>query len=136
MTIHSGTPPPPPPAITIWYAMPAIVPTRNNFPLHHWLPGSYARLARRGYAPPGNFLKMVQFDAFWSIFCCNFVKKFFLTMFIFYIKIIDIALLRTIFRGIRAYSRIFVYCAIWCVLEYIFQERSLWVIYTQICLSI
>ena len=42
-----------------------------------------------------------------------------------YIKIIDIVLLRTTFRGIGAYSRMFVYCAIWCVLEYIFRERSL-----------
>ena len=74
------------------------------------------------------FLKTVQFDAFWSIFCCNFVQIF-LTMFILYIKIIDIALLRTIFRGIGAYSRMFVYCAIWCVLEYIFQKRSLKKIY-------
>ena len=46
-------------------------------------------------------------------------------MFIFYIKIIDIVLLRTTFRGIGTYSRMFVYCAIWCVLEYIFRERSL-----------
>ena len=50
-------------------------------------------------------------------------------MFIFYTKIIDIVLRRTIFRGIGAYSRMFVYCAIWCVLECIFRERSLKKIY-------
>ena len=37
----------------------------------------------------------------------------------------DIVLLRTTFRGIGAYSRMFVYCAVWCVLKYIFRERSL-----------
>ena len=38
----------------------------------------------RGHVPPKNFLKIVQFGAFWSIFCCNFIKKIFLKMFIFY----------------------------------------------------
>ena len=47
----------------------------------------------------------------------------------------DIALLRTIFRGIGAYSRMFVYYAIWCVLEYIFQKRSLKKIYIGGCLN-
>ena len=46
---------------------------------------------------------MVQFGAFWSIFCCNFVKKF-AKMLILYTKVIDIVLLGTIFRGIAAYS--------------------------------
>ena len=43
------------------------------------------------------------FLKFSSIFCYSFVKKI-VKMFIFYIKIIDIVLLRTIFRGIGAYS--------------------------------
>ena len=75
------------------------------------------------------------FLKFSSIFCYNFVKKI-VKMLIFYIKIIDIVLLRTIFRGIGAYSLecLFIvqfgvfwstYCAIWCILEYIFQELSL-----------
>ena len=41
---------------------------------------------------------MVQFDAFWSVFCYNFVKKNIVKIFIF-INIKDIVLLRTIFRG-------------------------------------
>ena len=42
--------------------------------------------------------KMVQFDAFWSVFCYNFVKKNIVKIFIF-IKIKDTVLLRIIFRG-------------------------------------
>ena len=66
-----------------------------------------------------NFFKMVQFDAFWSVFCYNFVKI--VKIFIF-IKIKDIVLLRTIFKGIywSILPRMFVYCVIWCVLDYIF----------------
>ena len=48
--------------------------------------------------------KMVQFGVFWCIFCCNFVQKKVVKMSIFYIKMIDIVLLRTIFRGVGAYS--------------------------------
>ena len=46
---------------------------------------------------------MVQFGAFWSIFCCNFVQKICKNV-ILYTKVIDIVLLGTIFRGIAAYS--------------------------------
>ena len=41
---------------------------------------------------------MVQFDAFWSVFCYNFAKKNILKIFI-VIKIKDIVLLSTIYRG-------------------------------------
>ena len=69
--------------------------------------------------PRENFFKMVQFDAFRSVFCYNFVKI--VKIFIF-IKIKDIVLLRTIFKGTywSILSRMFVYCVIWCVLDYIF----------------
>ena len=54
-------------------------------------------------------------------------------IFIFYIKIIDIVLLCTIFRGIRAYSpeRVF-FGVIWYILEYIFRGLSLKKIYRNI----
>ena len=76
--------------------------------------------------------KILNNGAIWCVLAyilLQFCPKKFVKMFIFYIKIIDIVLLRTIFRGIGAYSRMFVYCAIWCVLEYIFRERSLKKIY-------
>ena len=57
----------------------------------------------QGFHFGGVHIKFTQFAAFWNIFCCNFVKKIF-KMFIFCIKIIDIVLLCTIFRGIGAYS--------------------------------
>ena len=50
-------------------------------------------LGGSGHAPSKFFFKMVQFDAFWSVFCYNFVKIFI------FIKIKDTVLLRTIFRG-------------------------------------
>ena len=46
--------------------------------------------------PREKIFEMVQFDAFWSVFCYNFVKI--VKIFIF-IKIKDIVLLRTIFKG-------------------------------------
>ena len=72
--------------------------------------------------------KIFKNGAIWCVLeyiLLQFCQKKLVKMFIFYIKIIDIVLLRTTFRGIGAYSRMFVYCAIWCVLEYIFRKRSL-----------
>ena len=86
--------------------------------------GKATRFARgdRGHTPPRKFFKN---GAIWCVleyillqFCPIKIVK----IFIFFIKIIDIVLLRTIFRGIEAYSRMFVYSAIWCVLEYIFRN--------------
>ena len=54
-----------------------------------------------GHAPPEKFFLN---GAIWSIFCCNFIKTIFVKKFIFYIKFIDIVLLRTIFWGIEAYT--------------------------------
>ena len=75
---------------------------------------------------------MVQFDAFWSVFCYNFIKI--VKIFIF-IKIKDIVLLRTIFKGTywSILPRMFVYCVIWCVLDYIFWELFLKQIYFSAC---
>ena len=58
----------------------------------------------REHAPPRKLKKIGQFGAFWSIFCCNVVKKFFAKMFILYTIVIDIVLLGTIFRGIGTFS--------------------------------
>ena len=81
-----------------------------------------------GMLPRENLKKWCSLVRFGVYFAAILSKKL-VKMFIFYIKIIDIVLLRTTFRGIGAYSRMFVYCAIWCVLEYIFRERSLKKIY-------
>ena len=71
----------------------------------------------RGMLPQNFFLKMVHFGVYLLQFCQKKIVK----MLIFYTKVIDIVLLRTIYRGIRAYSPeclLCNYCAIWCVLEY------------------
>ena len=50
----------------------------------------------RGMVPREFFKKMVQFGAFWRIFCKNFVKK----NIHFYIKLTDNVLLRTLCLGL------------------------------------
>ena len=54
-------------------------------------------------------------------------------MFIFYIKIKDNVLLRTLYLGVLEHTpKIFFNCAIWCVLEQIFRDLSLKKIYINI----
>ena len=75
-------------------------------------------------------VETVAYLAIWGVlenillkFCKNIIVK----IFIFYIKIIDNVLLRTLYLGVLEHilTRFLVNCAILCVLEHIFRDLSL-----------